>query len=96
MDKKWYIYIMTNKKNWTLYVGVTSDLTKRVYEHKNKITPGFSSKYWLNLLVYYEECWTIENAIQREKQIKWWNRKKKITLIESSNPQRNDLSNDRE
>lgn len=92
MNKPWYVYIMSNKKNWTLYVGVTSDLLKRVNEHKNKLTPWFTSKYWLDKLVYYEECGNIEIWIEREKQLKWWNRKNKLKLIEDINPQRNDLS----
>lgn len=68
--KKAYIYIITNKKNGTLYTGVTSDLIKRIYEHKNKIVKGFSSKYDLKNLVYYEMFENIESAIIREKQIK--------------------------
>jgi len=92
MNKLWYVYILSNKKNWTLYVGVTSDLIKRIYEHKNKTIPWFSSQYWLDKLVYYEECWDIKNAIAREKQLKWWNRKNKLQLIENINPQWRDLS----
>lgn len=91
MNKKGYIYILFNKKNGTLYVGVTSDLIKRIYEHKNKIIDGFTKKYAIDKLGYYEIYEDIESAIQREKQIKSGFRKKKIELIESMNPDWNDL-----
>lgn len=91
MNKKGYIYILFNKKNGTLYVGVTSDLIKRIYEHKNKIIDGFTKKYAIDKLGYYEIYEDIESAIQREKQIKSGSRKKKIELIESMNPDWNDL-----
>ncbi len=68
--KKGYIYVLTNRRNGTLYVGVTSDLVKRIAQHKQKVVDGFSAKYGLNMLVYYEEYSTIEDAIWREKQIK--------------------------
>ncbi len=68
--KKGYIYVLTNRRNGTLYVGVTSDLVKRITQHKQKVVDGFSAKYGLNMLVYYEEYSTIEDAIWREKQIK--------------------------
>ena len=89
---KSYIYILFNKRNGTLYTGVTSDLKKRVYEHKNKIFDGFTSKYDVNKLGYYEEYNNIKNAIEREKQIKDGNRKKKIALIESINAEWKDLT----
>ncbi len=89
---KSYIYILFNKRNGTLYTGVTSDLKKRVYEHKNKIHDGFTSKYDVNKLGYYEEYNDIKNAIEREKQIKAGSRKKKITLIESMNAGWKDLA----
>ena len=89
---KSYIYILFNKRNGTIYTGVTSDLKKRVYEHKNKIHDGFTSKYDVNKLGYYEEYNDIKNAIEREKQIKAGNRKKKITLIESMNAGWKDLA----
>jgi len=95
MDKKWYIYILANNKDWVLYIWVTSNLPRRIYEHKNKIYAWFSSKYNCNELVYYEECSSITDAITREKQLKWWNRKKKIELIEQNNPNRIDLAKDR-
>ena len=87
-----YVYILSNKRNGTLYVGVTSNLVKRIFEHKEKVVNGFSAKYNLDLLVYYEEWWCIEEAIQREKQLKAGNRKKKLSLIESINPDWKDLS----
>ena len=87
-----YVYILSNKRNGTLYVGVTSNLVKRIFEHKEKAVNGFSAKYNLDLLVYYEEWWSIEEAIQREKQLKAGNRKKKLSLIESINPDWKDLS----
>lgn len=90
--KRAYVYILSNKRNGTLYVGVTSNLVKRIFEHKEKVVNGFSAKYNLNLLVYYEEWWNIEEAIQREKQLKAGNRKKKLSLIESINPDWKDLS----
>lgn len=85
------IYILTNKSNKVLYTGVTSNLVKRIWEHKNKIVVGFSKKYNLEKLVYYEYFENMENAINREKQIKAGSRKKKITLIEKINPKWNDL-----
>ena len=87
-----YVYILSNKRNGTLYVGVTSNLVKRIFEHKEKVVNGFSAKYNLDLLVYYEERWSIEEAIQREKQLKAGNSKNKLGLIESINPDWKDLS----
>ena len=87
-----YVYILSNKRNGTLYTGVTSNLVKRIFEHKEKVVSGFSAEYNLDLLVYYEERWSIEEAIQREKQLKAGNRKKKLSLIESINPDWKDLS----
>ena len=80
-----YVYIMTNHKNGTLYIGVTSNLVKRVYEHKNGLCDGFTKKYGLKTLVYYEVCEEITTAIAREKQLKAGSRKKKIDLIETLN-----------
>ena len=91
MSKEYYVYIMTNKSR-TLYTGVTNDLMRRVYEHKNKLARGFTSKYKIQYLVYYETTSSIDSAIQREKQIKGWLRAKKVGLIESTNPERKDLS----
>ncbi|WP_269546327.1 GIY-YIG nuclease family protein [Coleofasciculus chthonoplastes] len=89
----YYVYIMTNRSK-TLYTGVTNDLYRRVYEHKQKLIPGFTQKYNINRLVYYQETSDIREAIAREKQIKGWLRAKKIALIESINPQWRDLSAD--
>ena len=86
-----YIYILFNKKNGTLYTGVTSNLIKRVYEHKNKFVDGFTKKYGIDKLGYYEIFDTIVSAIEREKQIKGGSRKQKIQLIESINPNWLDL-----
>ena len=91
MAKEYYVYIMTNKSR-TLYTGVTGDLMRRVYEHKNKLVPGFTSKYNIRYLVYYESTSNVHAALEREKQIKGWLRAKKIVLIESMNPEWKDLS----
>jgi putative endonuclease len=91
MSKEYYVYIMTNKSR-TLYTGVTNDLMRRVYEHKNKLIKGFTSKYNIQYLVYYELSSSIYSAIEREKQIKGWLRAKKIALIESINLEWKDLS----
>jgi putative endonuclease len=85
------VYIMTNK-SWTLYTGVTNDLMRRVYEHKNKLVKGFTSKYNIQFLAYYESTSSIHSAIAREKEIKGWLRSKKIALIDSMNPEWKDLS----
>jgi putative endonuclease len=91
--KQYYIYIMTNHSK-TLYTGVTSDLAGRLYQHKEGTGSVFTSKYKINRLVYYEEFSNIEEAITREKQLKGWVRKKKIDLIESTNPTWGDLSSE--
>jgi len=93
MEKVGYIYILSNKVNTVLYVGVTSNLIKRVWEHKNKVVPGFTAKYNVDKLVYYETSESIMSAIEREKQIKGGSRKKKMELINSNNPQWKDLYN---
>ena len=80
-----YIYIMSSKRNGTLYIGVTNNLARRVYEHKNKKIPGFAAKYNTCTLVYYESCDSIVSAIKREKQLKAWKRDWKIQLIEQVN-----------
>jgi len=92
--KQGYIYILFNKRNGTLYVGVTSNLIKRVYEHKNKLADGFTKRYNVDKLGYYEIASTIEGAIIREKQIKGGSRNKKLALIEGVNPNWNDLYNE--
>jgi putative endonuclease len=86
-----YVYILASQKNGTLYIGVTSDLVKRVYEHKQNLANGFSKKYNVHNLVYYEVHAEIEKAITREKQIKKWNREWKLKLIEEKNPGWKDL-----
>ena len=86
-----YVYIMSNKPLGTLYIGVTSNLTKRVYEHKQNFVDGFTKKYHLHQLVYFECHDDIQNAITREKRVKRWRRKWKIELIESNNPDWEDL-----
>jgi putative endonuclease len=91
MSREYSVYIMTNKSR-TLYTGVTNDLMRRVYEHKNKLVQGFTSKYNIQYLVYYESTSSIHVALEREKQIKGWLRAKKIALINSMNPEWKDLS----
>ena len=87
----YYVYILTSKRNGTLYIGVTNNLIKRVYEHKNDIINGFTKKYHVHKLVYYEQTNDINSAIQREKQLKKWRRQWKIDLIEKNNPNWDDL-----
>ena len=91
--KKGYVYILFNKKNGTLYTGVTSNLAVRVYEHKEKIVEGFTKKYDVDKLGYYEVFESIVSAIEREKQIKGGSRKRKLELINTFNPEWNDLYN---
>ncbi len=87
----YYIYILASQRNGTLYVGVTSDLIKRVHQHKNKNHDSFTKKYRVSKLVYYEEIEDIHSAIAREKQLKAWKRDWKIALIEKKNPTWQDL-----
>ena len=87
----YFVYILTNQYNTTFYIGVTNDLLKRVYQHKNKIFEGFTSKYNVNKLIYFEQTESIEEAIFREKQLKKYKRNKKIALITNSNPTYKDL-----
>jgi len=91
VEKQPAIYIVANKRNGTLYTGVTSDLVKRIYQHQHATTPGFSHRYGCKLLVYYEMHEEMLDAIAREKQIKAGSRKKKIALIEEMNPEWKDL-----
>ncbi|MDH3975869.1 MAG: GIY-YIG nuclease family protein [Deltaproteobacteria bacterium] len=91
MNKQFYVYIMTNKHNRVLYTGVTNNLQRRIYEHKGKLVKGFTTKYNINKLVYYEVFEDSYNAISREKQIKAGSRKKKLVLIETMNPEWKDL-----
>ena len=90
-EKKGYVYILFNKRNGTLYTGVSTNLPKRVYEHKNNLLSGFTSKYGVDKLGYYEAHSSIRFAIEREKQIKSGSRKKKLAYIESMNPDWKDL-----
>ena len=94
MNKQYYVYVMTNKNNTVLYTGMTNNLIRRVYEHKEKIIDGFTKKYNCTKLVYYEIFNDPYNAIAREKQIKAGSRKKKIDLINSMNPNWKDLYDD--
>ena len=93
MNKQFYVYIMTNKNNTVLYTGVTSDFNKRVYERKNKLLEGFTKRYNIDKLVFYEVYDDINNAIAREKQMKSGTRAKKIKLIEEMNSEWKDLFN---
>jgi putative endonuclease len=92
MPKKYWIYIATNQRNTVLYTGITNNIARRIYEHKNKITKGFTSKYNIDKLIYIEEYSDPEEAIAREKQIKAGSQKNKIQLIEKLNPQWRNLS----
>lgn len=89
--KDYFVYILASKKNGTLYIGMTNDLIKRVYEHKNNLVEGFTKKYFVHNLVYYEGYNDVYSAIAREKRLKKWKRQWKINLIEKSNPQWQDL-----
>lgn len=91
MNKDYYVYILTNYEETTFYIGVTSNLEKRLHEHKNKLIEGFSSKYNLNKFVYFENTNSIEEAIKREKQLKNWHREWKMNLIKETNPDFKDL-----
>jgi len=90
-DKTFYVYILASKPYGTLYIGVTSDLIQRIYQHKNKIIKGFTSKYNVDKLVYYELFCDAYDAFKREKQMKRWYRQWKINLIEKDNPHWEDL-----
>jgi putative endonuclease len=92
--KQCYVYILASKRNGTLYIGVTGDLVKRVYEHKQNLVDGFTKEHNIHDLVYYETHNEVEEAILREKQMKKWNRKWKIRLIEEKNPDWKDLYNE--
>ncbi len=94
MDKLFYVYILASRRNGTLYVGVTSQLVQRVWQHKEGLADGFTKQYGLKTLVWYEQHDTAESAITREKQIKKWERKWKVGLIETENPYWNDLYDD--
>ena len=91
MNKKPAVYILASKKNGTLYVGVTSNLVKRIWEHKNNLAEGFTKRYGIHRLVWYEIHESMNSAIQREKRVKRWKRAWKLELIESANPGWQDL-----
>jgi putative endonuclease len=91
MGKEYFVYILASKRNGTLYVGVTNDLFKRIYQHKEKLVQGFTCRYGISILVYYERFSDINSAIEREKKLKKYRRQWKINLIESINPQWKDL-----
>jgi len=91
MSKSYYIYILASKRNGTLYIGVTNDLVKRIYQHKNDLAESFTKKYSVHTLVYFEQTNNIESAIKREKQLKKWKRNWKLALIEKENSQWKDL-----
>ena len=91
MEKQYYVYILASKKNGTLYTGITSKLKQRVFEHKNDVHEGFTKKYQVHRLVYFETTTDVNAAIQLEKRLKKWKRQWKIELIESMNPGWKDL-----
>ncbi len=91
MDKQFYVYILASRRNGTLYTGVTSNLIQRIWQHKQGLVEGFSTKYGAKSLVYFEVHDNAHGAIEREKQIKKWRRSWKLELIEESNPDWNDL-----
>jgi putative endonuclease len=91
MIKNYYVYILASQRNGTLYIGVTSNLAKRIYEHKHRLIRGFTKKYNVDRLVHYETTKDVESAILREKRLKNWKRQWKIELIEQKNPNWNDL-----
>ncbi len=92
MEKFFYVYILTNKPNGTLYIGMTGDLSRRMFEHKNKLIDGFTKQHGLHMLVYYEAYPTPQEASLRERQMKEWQRQWKIELIEKNNKEWRDLS----
>ena len=90
--KTYFVYILASKRNGTLYIGVTNNIERRIYEHKNGLVPGFTKQYGVHRLVYLEETSDVEAAIKREKQIKHWKREWKVELIEEQNPEWEDLA----
>ena len=91
-EKTYYVYLMTNQANKVMYVGMTNDLVRRIYQHRNRILEGFTSRYHVDKLVYYEETSNVRAAIEREKEIKKWRREKKNTLVMKDNPNWVDLA----
>ena len=95
VDRRYYVYVMANPRFTTLYIGVSNDLERRVYEHKQRIhAKSFTARYNLSNLVYFEDCVNVEDAISREKQMKSWSRARKVALIEGLNPEHRDLAHD--
>ena len=92
--KDYTVYILTNAGNSVVYIGVTNDIERRISEHRSGLVPGFTRRYRLNKLIYYEQCSTVDDAIAREKQLKSWRRAKKEQLIAGMNPQWHDLAGD--
>jgi len=92
MKNNYFVYLITNWNNKVIYIGITNNLQRRVFEHKNKLVEGFTSRYNLNKLVYYEVTTDVTSAIAREKEIKKWRREKKNKLVESTNPAWKDLA----
>ena len=93
-EKNYYVYILANKTNSTVYIGVTNDLMRRLWEHRNDMADGFTKQYHVHKLVYYESTTDVNEAIAREKQLKGWRRARKNDLIESVNPAWKDLAGD--
>ena len=93
-NMQYYVYILTNKNNRVMYIGVTNDLERRLYEHKQELVDGFTKRYHVHKLVYYEQSSDVRSAIQREKELKGWLRRKKNALVETMNPDWHDLSQD--
>ncbi len=94
MERYSYVYILASKRNGTLYIGVTADLLKRTWEHRNGMIEGFTKQYGVHMLVYFEQAFDIRSAIVREKRLKKWNREWKLRLIEEQNPNWRDLYDD--
>ena len=94
MKKRYYVYILASRRNGTLYIGITSGLTRRIWQHKKKLVKGFTEKYDVDKLVYFEEYNDVDIAIQREKRLKEWKRKWKLDLIEKDNSDWKDLYSD--
>ncbi len=93
-DRQFHVYILANKRNGTLYIGMSGNLIRRVWEHKNNVIEGFTKKYGVHMLVYFEEHGSAYDAAYREKQMKAWERKWKLQLIEKMNPEWKDLYHD--
>ena len=93
MSKQYYVYILASKRNGTLYVGITNGLIKRIWQHKNDLVEGFTKKYQVHTLVYFEQTSDVLSAIAREKQLKKWKRQWKLALIEKQNSEWKDLYN---